>query len=67
MGGADCYLRHTDAEGKQHVSAHRVWSIERFVADQENQAAKLKAEKVANGRIKVERISSEQYAKERGK
>jgi hypothetical protein len=63
----DLHLRHTDTEGRSRVQLHRVWDSDRFIAARESEAAGLNAAVKGDEKrlAKVERITVEQYQKER--
>lgn len=68
MNGRDVYLRHTGTDGKVHVSQHRTWDAELFVAAQQRAAEKLNAEAIAKGepsKARVDQITDDQFKKER--
>ena len=55
----DVYARHTSKTGDTYVAEHRVWNAERFFAARATEAAK------EGGKAACERITEEQYRKER--
>lgn len=59
MTPRDIYMRHTGKDGKSYVHEHRVWDAERFIASQQDAAAK------EGGKAKAEQITHEQYLAER--
>lgn len=70
MNGREIYLRHTSADGNTHVTQHRVWDAERFLAARRREAEKLNADALrdnssAKALAKIEQITDDQYRKER--
>jgi hypothetical protein len=65
--GRDIYLRHTATDGKSFVQEHRCWDADRFIASQQQAAAKVNADtKPGTPRLaKVEQITANQYRTER--
>lgn len=59
MMGHDIWMRYTSKTGKTHVSMHRVWNKEKFLAAR---AAEAKKE---GGKSDAVQITQEQYNAER--
>lgn len=55
----DVFARHTDKTGKSYVSEHRVWNADRFFAARNAECVK------EGGKAACERITEEQYKKDR--
>lgn len=60
LQGLDIYMRTTDHDGNVTHSPHRVWSVERFIAARQAEAAKLNSDK-GSTKASARQITREQY------